>query len=264
MSIVWWTLRIVMDVVNSGGGVRMMKPSGVGGDGPYFRREFSKSKATEMWRYLPGGGICIACDMNLYRRVSFRSFFGSIGLPFRTTSLSLCSAFLSASFRATIFHSLAVRFFRNCHFLNWSSYCDFLHRFSTDLGDVEIAVETHVALNWCSVAISLMTSARLISCSRYNVRIIGSKGSQGISPAWPGVDESDMIEFCRAETNRDEVGTVKTIRCLGARGCVNTAYLTCVSICSGTATSRALRNTRRKAVDVKDGCNWSQDLRVWE
>ena len=55
--------------------------------------------------------------------------------------------------------------------------------------------------------------------------------------------------------NRDEVGTGKTIRCLGARGCVNTAYLTCVSICSGTATSRALRNTRRKAVDVKDGCN---------
>jgi hypothetical protein len=100
-----------------------------------------------------------------------------------------------------------------------------------------------------------MTSARLISCSRYNVRIIGSKGSQGISPAWPGVDESDMIEFCKAETNRDEVGTVKTIRCLGARGCVNTAYLTYVSICSGTAISRALRNTRRKAVDVKDGCN---------
>ena len=64
-----------MDVVNSGGGVRMMKPSGVGGDGPYFRRENSNRKMTEMWRYLPGGGICIAFDMNLYRRVSFRSFF---------------------------------------------------------------------------------------------------------------------------------------------------------------------------------------------
>jgi hypothetical protein len=48
MSIVWWMLRIVMDVVDSGGGVRMMKPSGVGGDGPYFRRENSKSKVTEM------------------------------------------------------------------------------------------------------------------------------------------------------------------------------------------------------------------------
>lgn len=68
-----------------------------------------------------------------------------------------------------------------------------------------------------------MTSARLISCSRYNVRIIGSKGSQEISPAWAGVDESDMIKLCTAETNRDEVGTERTIRCLGPRGCVNTA-----------------------------------------
>jgi hypothetical protein len=107
-----------MGVVNSGGGVRMMKPSGVGGDGPYFRRENPNTKMTEMRRYLPDGDICIAFDMNLCRRVSLRSFFRSIKAPFRTTSLSLCSAFRFASFRATIFHSFAVRFFRNCHFLN--------------------------------------------------------------------------------------------------------------------------------------------------
>jgi hypothetical protein len=42
-----------MDVVNFGDGVRMMKPSGVGGDGPVFRRE--NPKLTHMWSYLPGG-----------------------------------------------------------------------------------------------------------------------------------------------------------------------------------------------------------------
>ena len=42
-----------MDVVNFGDGVRIMKPSGVGGDGPVSCRE--KPKLTRAWSYLPGG-----------------------------------------------------------------------------------------------------------------------------------------------------------------------------------------------------------------
>lgn len=42
-----------MDVVSFGDGVRMTKPSGVGGDGPVSCCE--KPKLTHTWSYLPGG-----------------------------------------------------------------------------------------------------------------------------------------------------------------------------------------------------------------
>jgi hypothetical protein len=60
MFIGGWTLSVDMDVVRFGGGVRIMKPSGVGGDGPVFCRE--NPKLTQIWSCLPGGRISIAVD----------------------------------------------------------------------------------------------------------------------------------------------------------------------------------------------------------